>query len=57
MISDRFTLFKNLKLLRLNCNNEYKICNEIGDEGCKAIFINAKYLSNIEELWLGGNRW
>lgn len=32
-----------------------KIENKIGDEGCEAVFNNAKYLSKVRKLNLGSN--
>lgn len=45
-----------LRELNLNGNNENKIDNEIGDDGCYGIFRNAKYFSDLEILYLNGNR-
>lgn len=39
-----------LKGISLNCKNENKVDNKIRDDGCKAIFNRAKYLSNLEQL-------
>lgn len=36
-------------------SNKIKKGNEIGDAGCKAIFMNSMYLSNLEVLNLQGN--
>lgn len=55
-ISESFIFLKNLNGICLYSKAEYKIDNEIGDEGCLCIFNNAKFLSNLEELDLGGNK-
>lgn len=56
VISESFVLMKNLKEIDLDCKTENKIGNLLRDDGCKAIFYNAKYLSNLEELWLNSNK-
>lgn len=39
-----------LEQINFSCKNENIIDNIIGDNGCKAIFKNAKHLKNLEEL-------
>lgn len=43
-------LMKNLREIYFSGKNENEIDNKIGDEGCKAIFYDAKSLPNLEIL-------
>lgn len=56
VINANVRYLEKLKILNLGSKNENKIANEIMDPGCKAIFLNAKYLVNLEKLWLNGNK-
>lgn len=54
------TIDENLKNLGRIRNFDFwgkdkiKVGNEIGDSGCIGIFNNAKYLTNLEVLYIGG---
>lgn len=50
VISESFVCLKNVKEIFLGGENE------IRDDGCRAIFENAKYLSNLEVLSIWGNK-
>lgn len=47
--------FQNLKEIYYMGNIKFDIDNWIGDEGCRAIFKNARYLTNVEKLYLHCN--
>lgn len=47
---------ENLREISISGNNENKVDNKIGDEGFKAILNKTKYLSNLEKMYLNGNK-
>lgn len=55
-MNENLMYLTKLKEIYLECKKGNKIGNAIGDDGCFEIFINSKYLSNLEKLDLLGNR-
>lgn len=56
LINKNLKYFGKLKMLDLGRKRENKIDNKIRDSGCTSIFKNAKYLLNLEKLYLSGNK-
>lgn len=52
MINDKIKYLGKLKELNLGSKNENEIGNRIEDEGFFGILNNAKYLKNLEKLYL-----
>lgn len=55
-ISENFIFMKKLKEIKLIGKKDDKIVNNIGDSGCNALFRNAKYIVNLEKLYLWSNK-
>lgn len=53
VIKENLKYLRKLKEIFLTGKNKNKTENEIGDNGCAAIFNNFKYLSNLEVLEFG----
>lgn len=52
MIQENLKDYKNMKEMDLGSKTEDKVDNKIEDYGCTAILSNAKYLTNLEEMYL-----
>lgn len=55
-IKEYLKCLNSLKEINLKSKIEDKVANKIGDEGLKAIFICAMYLTNLQRLNLNGNK-
>lgn len=55
-INGNMIFFKKLKEIILTSKIENKTENLLLSDGCKAIFNNAKYITNLEILCLNSNR-
>lgn len=54
VINENLKYFLKIREIDFSSKNLNKIVNEIEDDGCVAIFNNAKYLTNMEKLNLSG---
>lgn len=52
IIYENLKLLNRLKTIDFSCKSEYEVVNKAGDDLCKAIFNNSKYLSDLEVLSL-----